>query len=417
MQVEIITVGSELLLGEILNRNSLFLSEQLNALGYSVLYHTTVGDNIERLQAVLKQALLRADIVITTGGLGPTQGDITKIVAADVVQVPLVFHEEVYDDIKQWLTRRYAKPVITENQKRQAMIPEGAIIFSNEVGTAPGIAIQRENKWIIQLPGPPRELQWMFFQRVVAFLQEQFGNQGYIVSRYIKIYDLGEALIESKLIDLEKDHANPTVAMYARPGFVEVRLTAKGGTQEEAKALLQPLQQEVEKRLGRVVVSYDQENIADALGRIVKEKQLSISAAESCTGGLIGSFITDVPGSSDYFKGTVCTYTNQAKMKLLGVRKETLEAYTAVSSNVANEMAKGSLRIYDSDIAISTTGIAGPGGATETQPVGLVYTGVTGPWGTWIKKDVYMGDRCEIKVRAATKAIYYAVAYILKHTV
>ena len=184
MQVEIITVGSELLLGEILNRNSLFLSEQLNALGYSVLYHTTVGDNIERLQAVLKQALLRADIVITTGGLGPTQGDITKIVAADVMQAPLVFHEEVYDDIKQWLTRRYAKPVITENQKRQAMIPEGAIIFSNEVGTAPGIAIQRENKWIIQLPGPPRELQWMFFQRVVAFLQEQFGNQGYIAVSY-----------------------------------------------------------------------------------------------------------------------------------------------------------------------------------------------------------------------------------------
>lgn len=415
MLVELITTGTELLLGEITNVNSQYLSKELNALGYSVIYHTTVGDNPDRMEEAMREALHRVDIVITTGGLGPTQGDMTKIIGARVMGVPLVYHDEVVASIQQWVQEHHPDRPMTESQKRQAMIPAGATVFSNEVGTAPGTALAKGGKVLVHLPGPPLEMKWMFTNRLKPYLLQTFGSQGYIASLYMKIYDLGEAYIEAQLMDLIQKQTNPTIAMYARPGFVEVRLTAKGDSQEEAEQLLQPLKETLQKRLHRTAVTYNQETMAALLGRIVLDKDYKISAAESCTGGLVGSLITDVPGASAYFLGSAGTYCNEMKEHILGVSSDTLAKYTAVSAETAAEMADGSRRLYGSDIAVSTTGIAGPGGGTETQPVGLVYTGVAGPWGTITHRDVYPGDREEVKRRAATRAVYYMVQYILQH--
>lgn len=416
MFVEVVTTGSELLLGEIVNENSRYLSRELNALGYSVIYHTTVGDNPERMEGVLRTALQRADIVITTGGLGPTQGDMTKIIGARVMGVPLVYHEEIAEAIGQWVTAHHPERKLTENQKRQAMIPEGAVIFSNGAGTAPGTALKKGEKLLVHLPGPPLEMRWMFEHRLKPYLLRTFGSQGYIESLYIKIYDMGEAFIEDRLMDLIKGQSNPTLAMYARPGFVEVRVTARAQTEEEAQALMEPVRQKLQKRLHRTAVTYNQETMAALLGRILKEKKLTVSAAESCTGGLVGSMITDVAGSSAYFLGSAGTYCNAMKEHILGVSADTLAAYTEVSPQTAAEMADGSRRLYGSDLAISTTGIAGPSGGSEEKPVGLVYTGIAGPWGTLTHKNVYPGDREEVKRRAATRAVYYAVQYLLEHT-
>ncbi len=416
MNVELVTTGSELLLGEIVNENSQYLSRELNTLGYSVVYHTTVGDNPERMEQVLRTALNRADIVITTGGLGPTQGDMTKQIGAKVLGIPLVYHEDIVTSIRQWVAAHHPGRELTENQKRQAQIPAGAVIFNNEVGTAPGEAVRNGHTLLVHLPGPPSEMRWMYEFRLRPYLLKTFGPQGYIKSLYMKIYDLGEAFIEEQLMDLVVHQSNPTLAMYARPGFVEVRLTAKGRDEKEAEAMLAPLEKTLRRRLHRTAVAYDQETIAAVLGREILRRRFMLSAAESCTGGLVGSLITDVPGASAYFLGSAGTYCNEMKERILGVSHDTLEAYTAVSPQTACEMAQGSRRLYGSDLAVSTTGIAGPDGGTPEQPVGLVYTGIDGPWGTVSHRDVYPGGREEVKRRAATRAIYYAVQYMLTHT-
>ena len=258
-------------------------------------------------------------------------------------------------------------------------------------------------------------MTWMFENRLKPWLLKANGSQGDIQSLYLKIYDMGEAIVEEKLMDLVKKQSNPTIAFYARPGFVEVRLTAKGPDKDGALALIEPLRAEIVRRLGGVVVTYDDETIASVLGRVLTDGKYTIGAAESCTGGLIGSLITDVAGASNYFRGSAGTYCNEMKHKLLGVRQETLDTFTEVSPETAAEMAEGAKELYGCDFAVSTTGIAGPGGGTEDKPVGLVYTGITGPWGTQTYRNVYHGDRQEVKRRAALKAIYYVVEYIKRH--
>lgn len=416
MLVELVTTGSELLLGEISNENSRYLSKELNTLGYSVIYHTTVGDNPQRMESVLKIALRRADIVITTGGLGPTQGDMTKIIGAQIMGMPLEYHPEITASIVRWIEKHHRNRSLTENQKRQAMIPRGAVVFDNAAGTAPGIVMQKEGKTLVHLPGPPSEMRWMYKNCLKPWLVQAFGSQGYIQSLYVKIYDMGEAFIEEKIMDLIKEQSNPTVAMYARQGYVEVRITARAATEEEAFAQITPLRNELQQRLQRTALSYNDETMGDVLGRELRKRHMTISAAESCTGGLIGSYITDIAGASDYFRGSAGTYCNEMKHKILGVLQATLRDYTEVSTQTAAEMAQGSRRLYDADVAVSTTGIAGPGGSSEEKPVGLVYTGVDGPWGTVTHKDVYPGDRMEVKRRAAMRAIYYVVQYILENS-
>ena len=385
MLVELVTTGSELLLGEINNVDVQYLSQQLNTMGYSVIYHTTVGDNPQRMKQVLKTALGRADMVITTGGLGPTQGDMTKIIGAEVTDVPLEFREDVM---------------------------EGADVLTNEAGTAPGTALYKGGKVLIHLPGPPPEMKWVFDHSVKPWLYERFGSQGYIYSSYMRIYDMGEARIEETIMDLVKNQSEPTLAMYARIGYVEIRITAKGETKEAAQNLVEPMKEKLAERLGHVIITYDDEPIAAALGRTARKKGLTVSAAESCTGGLVGSYITDIAGSSAYFLGSAGTYQDEIKAKLLGVPEETLQTCTAVSEETAAAMAEGSRALYGSDVAVSTTGIAGPDGGTDEQPVGLVYFGVAGPKGTVVYKSVFPGDRKEVKERAATKAVYHLLQYM-----
>ena len=260
-------------------------------------------------------------------------------------------------------------------------------------------------------------MRWMYEKRLKPWLLQTFGSQGCIASRYIKIYDMGEAFIEEKLMDLVQSQSNPTLAMYARQsGFVEVRLTARADQEDQARDLLAPLEKEVRHRLEGQIVNFDDDTMAHVLGQIVRDGGYSVSAAESCTGGLVGSLITDVPGASDYFRGSAGTYCNEMKEKILGVSHDTLERYTAVSAQTVAEMADGSRRLYGTDLAVSTTGIAGPGGGTPDQPVGLVYTGISGPWGTVTYRNVYHGGRTEVKQRAALRAVYYLVHYIVTHT-
>ena len=412
MLVELVTTGSELLLGEISNVDVQYLSQQLNTMGYSVIYHTTVGDNPQRMKQVLETALGRADMVITTGGLGPTQGDMTKIIGAEVTDAPLEFREDVMEGVVAWIKLRHPERDLTENQRRQAMIPKGADVLINEAGTAPGTALYKSGKVLIHLPGPPSEMKWVFDHSVKPWLYERFGSQGYIYSSYMRIYDMGEARIEETIMDLVKNQSEPTLAMYARIGYVEIRITAKGETKEAAQNLVEPMKEKLAERLGDVIITYDDEPIAAALGRTARKKGLTVSAAESCTGGLVGSYITDIAGSSAYFLGSAGTYQDEIKAKLLGVPEKTLQTYTAVSEETAAAMAEGSRALYGSDVAVSTTGIAGPDGGTDEQPVGLVYFGVAGPKGTVVYKSVFPGDRKEVKERAATKAVYHLLQYM-----
>ncbi len=414
--VELVTTGSELLLGEIINENVRYLSQQLNQMGYSVVYQTTVGDNPARMESVLRTALARTDIVITTGGLGPTQGDMTKLVGAEVMEVSLVFREDVMQTVTSWIKLRHPERDLTGNQRRQAMIPEGAEVLENGAGTAPGTALYKGGKLLIHLPGPPSEMRWVFDYRVKPYLQRLFGSQGYIYSSYMKIYDMGEARIEDTIMDLVKEQSNPTIAMYARIGFVEVRITAKAADEQAAKALVLPMREKLCSRLPNVIVTYDDESVAAALGRVLLKKGLTVSGAESCTGGLVGSYITDIAGSSAYFLGSAGTYQDRVKVSVLGVSEETLRLYTAVSEETAAEMARGSRVLYHSDIAVSTTGIAGPDGGTAEKPAGLVYIGVDGPWGTTVHKNIFPGNRIEVKERAAMKAVFYVLQYLSEHS-
>lgn len=413
MFIEIVTTGSELLLGEIVNDNSRFLSEELNKLGYFVIYHTTVGDNPQRMEEVLQTAISRADIVITTGGLGPTQGDMTKEITAKVLHLPMEYHPELEAQIRKWFCHRHTS--MSPNNERQAMAAKGAYIFTNEAGTAPGMAIRQNGKLVVHLPGPPREMRWMYENRLKPYLLETFGSQGCIKSLILKVYDMGESDMEQAIMDLVKGQSNPTLALYAKPGYVEIRITARAATEKAAAALLTPMEHQLRQRLHRAVVAYNSETIAEVLGRTLLSLNYTVCCAESCTGGLLGSYITDVAGSSAYFLGSAVTYCDQIKHLVLHVPQDTLERFSAVSKQTAGQMAQGSRDLYRADIAISTTGIAGPGGGTEEKPVGLVYTGIDGPFGTKIYKDIYVGDRPEVKRRAAIRAMYYAVLYILEY--
>ena len=410
MLVELVTTGSELLLGEILNDNVRFLSQELNKLGYSVIFHTTVGDNAERMEAVLRTALSRADIVITSGGLGPTQGDITKQIGAKVLDRPMILHPEIQERLRKWFQKR--QTCMTSNNDRQAMIPEGAHIFTNEQGTAPGVAMEQNGKLLVHLPGPPRELRWMYTNCLKPYLIQTYGSQGCISSLIMKIYDMGESTLEEQIMDFIKGQSNPTIAMYAKPGYMELRLTARAQTEEEAQRLLQPLEKQLRHRLQRSAITYNDETMAQLLGRELRRCGYTVSCAESCTGGLTGSYITDVAGSSAYFYGSAGTYSNDMKIRLLQVKKETLDRVGAVSRETAEQMAQGACRLYGTELAISTTGIAGPDGGSADKPVGLVYIGIAGPQGTRVFRNVFIGDRREIKHRAATRALYYAVQYL-----
>lgn len=396
--VELIAVGTELLLGNIVNSDAQLLSRELSALGLNVYYHTVVGDNPKRLRQAVNHAKKRADIIITTGGLGPTCDDVTKTVLAAACGKKLELHRESAQRIVDYFETLGQK--MTSNNMNQAMLPEGCEIFTNQWGTAPGCAFEYENKHIIMLPGPPSECLPMFRTCVVSYLQKL--SEGMIVSHTYRVFGMGESRVESLLRGAMDRLTNPTLAPYAKTGEVELRITAKANTPEQAEQMIQPVEEEIYQVLGNLIYGKDVENLESVLVSLLIQHGLTLGCAESCTGGLFAKRITDVPGSSRIFKGGIVSYCNEVKANLLGVDPAMLETDGAVSSTVAQAMAKGAREALGCDLAISFTGVAGPGPDDRGNPEGLVYICLASQSTLWTKKFSLGSGRERIRTTAVS---------------
>ena len=379
---ELIAVGTELLLGNIANTDAQMISEGLSTLGITVHYHTVVGDNPARLKEALEIARKRADIIITTGGLGPTYDDLTKQTIAEAFGRKLVLHEDILAEIRSYFEQKRGQKM-PENNVQQAMLPEGCTVFTNPVGTAPGCAIEENGIHVLMLPGPPYECRYMFENRAVPYLMGL--TDGVIVSHNLRIFGIGESAVDEKVHDLT-DSPNPTLAPYAKVGECMLRATAKAPTAEEAEKMLKPLMDEVQKRLGDAVYGIDVDSMDEVVTGILKERGLTLSAAESCTGGLFSKHMTDLPGSSRYFRGGIVSYAADLKHSILGVKSETLDLFGAVSEETAREMAEGCRKVCGSDLAIAITGVAGPDRDDRGNDVGTVYIALAHADGTICKK-------------------------------
>lgn len=378
---ELISVGTEILLGDILNTDAQFLSIELAKLGISVIHQSTVGDNRERLLAQLKEAAKRSDIIILSGGLGPTPDDLTKEVCCEFFGKKMFLHEPTVEKIKTYFTTKGME--MAQNNLKQAMLPKDCVIFPNDNGTAPGMAIEKDGVHILVLPGPPRELKPMFRNCAVPYLM-QFSDR-IIVSHNIRTFGIGESSMAERVNDLF-DAENPTVAPYAKDGEALLRVTAMARTKDEAENLCKPVINEIKNRLDGFVYGVDYTCIEEAVIEKLKEKHIKVATAESCTGGLIAKRITDVPGASEVFDCGIISYANEIKHRVLGVSEDDLNKYGAVSEPVARQMAQGALKVSGADIAVSVTGIAGPDSDSTNKPVGLVYIGLADRDNVWVRE-------------------------------
>lgn len=412
MIVELISVGTEILLGNIVNTNAAYLAEKCASLGLGCYFQTTVGDNAERLELVLKTALNRSDIVILSGGLGPTADDLTKETAAKVLGKELYMDEHSKDCIKEYFKKR--GKTITENNWKQAMMPEGAIVVENHNGTAPGVIMEENGKTVILLPGPPNELKPMFEQDIAPYISEKTKET--IYSKTVKICGVGESKAESMIEDLLKKQLNPTIAPYAKTGEVHLRVTAKAEDEKAAKKLCKPIVKELKSRFGENVYSTEDETTLEkAVVDLLVANDLTISTVESCTGGLLAGRLINVAGVSDVFKAGYVTYSNKAKRKIIGVKKQTLDKFGAVSEEVAREMAKGAALFNKADVIVSVTGIAGPDGGTEEKPVGLVYVACNVKGTITVKKFHFSGSREKIRETTVANALILLRKCILEY--
>lgn len=378
---ELISVGTEILLGDILNTDAQYLSIELAKLGISVIHQSTVGDNRERLLAQLDEAAKRSDIIILSGGLGPTPDDLTKEVCCEFFGKEMFLHEPTVEKIKEYFSSKGIE--MAQNNLKQAMLPKDCVIFPNDNGTAPGMAIEKDGVHILVLPGPPRELKPMFQNCAVPYLM-QFSDR-IIVSHNIRTFGIGESSMAERVNDLF-DAQNPTVAPYAKDGEALLRVTAMAKTKEDAESLCEPIIEEIKKRLDAYVYGVDYNCIEEAVVGMLKEHHLKVATAESCTGGLIAKRITDVPGASEVFECGIISYANGIKHKVLGVSEDNLNKYGAVSEPVAKQMAQGALKVSGADIAVSVTGIAGPDSDSTGKPVGLVYIGLADKENVWVRE-------------------------------
>jgi nicotinamide-nucleotide amidase len=411
MNAEILAVGTELLLGDILNTNAQFLSQELAKLGINTYWQTVVGDNWERLAAAFSQAFSRADLVIATGGLGPTGDDITKEAAAAYFGRRLVLDEESWAVIRAYFDRLHSG--MAPSNKKQAMMPEGAVVLPNGNGTAPGCLIEEGSKILALLPGPPNEARPMFLESVAPMLRRKSGLT--IVSKTLKICGVGESQAEDMLKDLMESQSNPSIAPYAKTGEVWIRVTASAASRHEALELMEPLVDEARRRLGLSVYGTDGDTLAGAVAGLLMEKGLKLAVAESCTGGMLASRLVDFPGISQALLEGVVTYSNEAKMARIGVKEGTLRAHGAVSAQTAEEMAAGVARTSGADVGISTTGIAGPDGGSAEKPVGLVYIGLSDRGRVSSKELHLLGDRQMVRERAVVRALDMARRSLAEH--
>lgn len=407
---ELISVGTEILIGDTLNTNAQYISRELAQIGFTTYYHTTVGDNPSRLKSTLELSLSRSDIVILTGGLGPTQDDLTKETVAQVFGVEMVFHQESHDTLMKILGH---SKNISPNNFKQAYMPEGSSVIPNHNGTAPGILMEKEGKVVILLPGPPREMIPMFQETVLPFLISK--SEVKFFSNYYKVTSLGESVVEDMLLDVINGQSNPTIATYAKVGDVLLRVTANAKTQEIAEVLLEKVDAIIKERLGDNLYATEDISLHEVVAKFLMNKGLSLSIAESCTGGRIVSRLTEIPGISSCLHSGIVCYSNDAKVKFIGVKQETLDNYGAVSEETATEMLQGLYEQTKSDIIIATTGIAGPGGGSDEKPVGLVYIGILFNGKCIVEEHQIIGSRERIQMQATNIALNMIRKTIGKH--
>ena len=402
MTVEFICVGTELLLGNIVNTNAAFLAEKCAEIGLSCYYQTVVGDNRERLLQTVKTAIERSDIILLSGGLGPTGDDLTKETVAEALGLALEEDKESHRLIAEYFARRGITP--TENNWKQALVPKGAKAIENKNGTAPGIAIEKDGRHIILMPGPPNELKPMFLDSVVPYLRAL--DEAVLASVTVKVAGIGESRAETMVSDLIETQDNPTIAPYAKTGEVHFRVTARAESDKQAQELIAPMVEELKKRFGNHVYTTDVEvTLEKAVADMLLARGMTMTAAESCTGGLLAARMINVPGVSAVFKAGFVTYANEAKHKLIGVREETLSQFGSVSRETAEEMAAGAANAAEAEVAVAITGIAGPDGGTKEKPVGLVYIGCYVQGRVWIKEYHFSGSRAKIRESVTAAAL------------
>lgn len=404
MTAEIICVGTELLLGNIVNTNAAFLSEKLAYLGINCYFQTVVGDNRDRLLSVINTALSRADILIFSGGLGPTEDDLTKETVAEALGKKLIRDKWAEQEIADYFALRGRIP--TDNNWKQADVIEGCDILYNKNGTAPGIFVSEGEKTVILLPGPPLELKSMFTDSVMPKLQQKCGQVFY--SQTVKIVGPGESSVETQILDMLNTQENPTIAPYAKTGEVHLRVTARAKDEKEAREKTAPVVEELYRRFGKAVYTTDaDETLEMALTKLLIKKKYTITTAESCTGGMIAARMVNAPGVSAVLKSGFITYANEAKEELLGVSHDTLEKFGAVSRETAEEMAEGAVKAAHTDAAVAVTGIAGPDGGTKEKPVGLVYIGVNVRGNVEVREYHFSGSRQKIRESVTAAALTF----------
>lgn len=409
MITELVAVGTEILLGNIVNTNSAYLAEKCAQLGLSLYYQTVVGDNEQRMKDTIKTALDRSDVVILTGGLGPTKDDLTKEITAEVMGLPLVedaHSRELLEAYLKQYEKNDAQRRITSNNYKQAMVPQGALVLDNHNGTAPGLIIEKNGKIAILLPGPPNELKPMFEEEVFPYLRKK--QPEIIYSQMVKICSIGESQVAEEIQDLIEQQSNPTIAPYAKTGEVHLRVTAKAESEKECKKLIKPVVRELKSRFGKnIFATEEKKTLEEAVVDMLKDQKLTLSLAESCTGGTIASRIVNVPGASEVFLHGMVTYSNRAKRKSLGVKKSTLKIHGAVSEKCVKEMAKGGCFVTKTDICLSVTGIAGPDGGTKEKPVGTVFMGCCYNGKTVVREYHFTGNRAKIREQSTAHALAF----------
>lgn len=409
MNAEIIAVGSELLLGQIVNTNARFLSQQLAELGVNVYFHTVVGDNPQRLQEALKVADSRANIILLTGGLGPTKDDLTKETIAKHLQTGLTLDQKALDSIEEYFTR--TNRVMTENNKKQALVLENSEVLPNDHGMAPGMLLKRNQNIYILLPGPPKEMEPMFLSYGRNALLNQLDKKEKIISRVLRFFGIGEAQLETEILDLIDSQTNPTIAPLASDGEVTLRLTAKHHDESEAEKLLDVIESQIRARVGTFLYGYNDTSLIKEAFSLLKTKGITIACAESLTGGRFQEQLTTIPGAGDLLKGGVVCYTNEAKIDLVNVSVETIKEHGAISEKCAKELAENISTSLNSDIGISFTGVAGPD-ESEGKSVGTVYIGISiKGQSTIVEKLDLAGTREAIR----TRTVKYGCYYLLKH--
>lgn len=402
MEAEIINVGTELLMGNVVNTNAAFLAKECTRLGIGIYYQTVVGDNEERLEKAIETARERTELIVLTGGLGPTKDDMTKEAVAKVFQKDLKEDATVKNEIREFFERK-GKKKIPDNNWKQAMVIEGAKILHNANGTAPGFILEDKNCTVVLLPGPPRELVPMVMDQVIPYLVSR--QDAVFVTKMVKICGVGESTVEEKIQDLIISQTNPTIATYAKTSEVHIRVTAKGKDETEAKKLLKPIVKDIKSRFGDNVYTTEEDtNLEDCVVKLLARHGLTVVTAESCTGGLIASTLVNVPGASSVLKESFVTYSNKAKRKYLDVSKSTLKKYTEYSAKCAKEMARGAALINDSDVSVAVTGIAGPGGVDD-KPAGLVYISCFVKGKTVVKEFHFHGTRTMIREQSVAHAL------------